>query len=281
MTLHPMNNLTDLRSTAAEAVLAGMNIIREWRESGRDIQAQHTGLRPGDDYTTAVDNAAESAVMEVLQKSCPGTPIFGEMSGGDVSALEVWVIDPMDGTTNFVAGGSFVSVTVALLVNGQVVVGATGCPFTGEIWSAAKGQGTYDTRGNLLTIAVRPTGSEYIALDPVQSGPETLATWNEVVKRLEQASKDVKPLPSIALEMAYVAAGKFDGFVQIGGPTGSPIQDFAAGTILIREAGGIVTGIDGNTNPWESSMVIAGAPAVYTQLKKLLKDTHGLASSDR
>src|SRR5215208_132283 len=130
-----MNNLTDLRSTAAEAVLAGMDVIREWRESGRDIQARHTGLGPGDDYITAVDHAAESAVMGVLQKSCPGTPVFGEMSGGDVSAPEVWVIDPMDGTTNFVAGGSFVSVTIALLVNVRVVVGATSCQSTAEICS--------------------------------------------------------------------------------------------------------------------------------------------------
>ena len=83
--------------------------------------------------------------------------------------------------------------------------------------------------------------------------------------------KKVEPLTSIALEMAYVAAGAFDGYVSIGAPEGSPIQDFAAGTMLIREAGGIVTGIDGNPNPWESPIVIAGAPQTYEALREVLK----------
>jgi myo-inositol-1(or 4)-monophosphatase len=263
--------LTNLRLVAAQAAAAGMAIIKEWRESGRDIQAHHTGKGPGDDYVTAVDYAAEEAVMQVLKKWSPTISVFGEMSGGEIGTSPLWVIDSMDGTTNFVSGGTFVSVTLALLREGQPVVGATGCPFTGELWSAAKGLGIYDASGKNLLAQTRPESNDHIAFDPVISGPATLAVWNEAVQRLTNAFKKVEPLTSIALEMAYVAAGKFDGWVSIGGPDPSTIQDFAAGNILIREAGGIVTGIDGNLNPWESPIVIAGTPQTYEKLRQVLK----------
>lgn len=257
---------------AAQAAAAGMAVIKEWRESGRDIQAQHIGKGPGDDsYVTAVDYAAEDAMMQILQKLSPTIPVFGEMSGGEIGAGPVWVIDSLDGTTHFVSGGAFVAATLGLLMDGQPVVGATGCPFTGELWSAAKGLGAYDASGNRLMLQTPPTSEGHIAFDPVISSPATLAVWNTAVERLTKAFKKVEPLYSIALEMAYVAAGAFDGYVSIGAPEGSPIQDFAAGTILIREAGGMATGIDGNPNPWESHIVIAGTPQTYETLRQVLE----------
>jgi fructose-1,6-bisphosphatase/inositol monophosphatase family enzyme len=201
--------LTHLRMIAAQAAAAGMAVIKEWRESGRDIQAQHTGKWPGDDYVTAVDYAAEEAVIQILQKLSPTIPVFGEMSGGEIGAGTVWVIDPLDGTTNFVSGGTFVAATVALLMDGQPVVGATGRPFTGELWSAAKGLGIYDASGNRLMPQTRPTSKGHIAFDPVISSPATLAVLNSAVERLTKTFKKVEPLTSIALEMAYVAAGTF------------------------------------------------------------------------
>ncbi|HXG68243.1 MAG TPA: inositol monophosphatase [Blastocatellia bacterium] len=259
----------ELRSIAVQAVISGMDVIKTWRESGNDIAAQHTGLQPGDDYITAVDYAAEAAVIEVLQRLSPNISIVGEMSGGHIGKEPVWVIDPMDGTTDFVSGGSFVAVTVALLDQGQPIIGATGCPFTGEVWSAAKGFGASDIANRHLRIDSPPIGRGRIALDPVKSGITTLKIWTEIMERLANTFEEVQPLPAIALEMAYVAAGKFDGFVQIGG---SPIQDFAAGTLLIREAGGIITGIDGNPNPWESNIIVAGRLQVYRQLIDTLKN---------
>jgi hypothetical protein len=92
-----------------------------------------------------------------------------------------------------------------------------------------------------ITVKPGATGHERIALDPQVSGKRTLDTWNEVFQRLTSTFKEVQPLSAIALELAHVAAGDYDGFVQIGG---SPVQDFAAGALLIREAGGVITTID-------------------------------------
>jgi len=243
-------------------------VIKEWRASGRDIKALNTGGEPGDEYVTVVDNAAEKAMIEVLRQASPDTPIVGEMSGGSLDAERVWVIDPMDGTTNFVMGKSFVAVTLALLVDGLPVVGVTGCPFTGELWCAVKGSGAYDNSGHRIVVRPRAKGHERIVLDPQVSGERTLAMWTEVFQQLTNTFKEVQPLSAIALELAHVAAGDYDGFVQIGG---SSVQDFAAGALLIREAGGVITAIDGSDKVWDSKMVVAGPPETHRQLLELLE----------
>jgi myo-inositol-1(or 4)-monophosphatase len=264
---HKENELLRLRTIAIDAVAMGMSVIKEWRANGRDIGAVNTGGEPGDEYVTAVDNAAETAMMEVLRQASPDIAIVGEMSGGNLDAELVWVIDPMDGTTNFVMGKSFVAVTLALLADGFPVVGVTGCPFTGELWSAVKGAGTYDNSDHRIIVKPRATGHERIALDPQVSGKRTFATWNEVFKRLTSNFREVQPLSAIALELAHVAAGNYDGFVQIGG---SPVQDFAAGALLIREAGGVITTIDGSEKVWDSNMVVAGTHETHSELLYLL-----------
>lgn len=246
-------DLEELRAVAIGAVQAGMRVVRD----------------AGAERVTAVDHAAEAAVTDVLEGSASGIPVVGEMSGGDAGVERVWVVDPLDGTANFASGDSFVAVTTALLVDGQPVVGATGCPFTAEVWSAARGLGAHDVSGRRLAVVARPPGSERIALDPQASDPEHLATWSATSTRLTGAFAEVVPLAAIALELAYVAAGAFDGIVQVGG---SDVQDFAAGVLLIREAGGLATGLDGNDDVWASDLVIAGAPQMHDRLRELLRD---------
>lgn len=244
--------LEALRRVAASAVQAGMDVVREWRIRGDDLGARRIsslGSR-ADQYVTAVDGVAKRAILAVLGR------------GHD------WVIDPIDGTTNFVDGDSFVGVSVALLEGGRHVVGATGCPFTGELWSAAEGLGAYDQTGRRLNLADRRQGARRVALDPADSGSEHLATWSEVRRRLTEAFEKVEPRSAIALELAYVAAGCFDGVVQVGG---SPVEDFAAGALLIREAGGLVAGLDGRVEPWLTDIVVAGTRQTYDDLCDVLR----------
>jgi len=163
-----------------------------------------------------------------------------------------------------------VSVTVALLESGQPIVGATGCPFTGELWSAMSGHGAHDSDGITLDIRGRPT-SRTIALDPKTPSTTYAETWQEAVKRLESAYFDVRPLASIALELARVANGDFDGFVALG-PGGSSILDFAAGILLIREARGDVIGLDGRSDAWTSEAVLAGNAETLERLRECMVD---------
>jgi len=209
-----------------------------------------------DRYVTAVDDAAEAAVVDVLRAS-------------DVDELD-WVVDPIDGTTNLVRGDSFVAVTLALLDGGRPLVGATGCPFTGELWSVARGRGAYDGSGARLAVRERPRAERRVALDPASAPPARAAGWEAAHAAAAETCAEVAPRASIALALAYVAAGIFDGFVQLGG---SPVEDFAAGTLLVREAGGLVSGLDGRAEPWCADLVIAGTPKTYVELQAALESS--------
>ena len=205
-----------------------------------------------DRFVTAVDDAAEAAILNVLR---------------DAGSDRTWVIDAIDGTTNLVLGDPYVGVTLALVERGEPLVAATGCPFTGEIWSAALGCGAFDFEGRRLGLSHRPPESRRIALDPASPPPPQRAVWESARDRIAETFAEVVLRASIALALAHVASGEFDGFVQIGG---SPVEDFAAGTLLVREAGGLVTGLDGQAAPWGASVVIAGPPRTHRELQQAL-----------
>ena len=267
-------------SAAEDAVRAGMAVVAEWQRTGADLRVQRVSETPGDEFVTAVDHASEAAIRGVLHRATPGIPVVGELHAeAAVDDRAVWVVDPVDGTTNLVNGDPFVSVTVALLESGQPIVGATGCPFTGELWSAMSGHGAHDADGKTLDIRSR-AASRTIALDPKTPSNSYAETWREAVRRLESASFDVRPLASIALEMARVANGEFDGFVALGHPGGSSILDLAAGVLLIREAGGDVVGLDGRGDAWTSEAVLAGDVQTVARLRECMADFKVEASED-
>ena len=260
------SRLDDLRSIAVTAVQSAMEVVREWRERGIDLGVRVVDAESlYDCYETAVDDAAEAAVLEVLRGSDPATPAVSDASEGGDRAGRVWLVDPIDGTTNLILGESFVAVTLALLDGNQLLVAATGCPFTGEVWSAVHGRGTYYD-GRRVEVRERPRSSRVLALDPATPPPSQLAVWQRV-RDLVGECGEVAPRASIALALAHVSSGQFDGFVQVGG---SPMQDFAAGTLLVREAGGLVSGADGRTQPWLASVVIAGTPKTHRDLRGAL-----------
>lgn len=230
-------SLDELREIAVQAVQSAMDLIAAWRERGDDLGVRVVQAESEyDKYVTAVDDAAEAAVLDVLRVADAATPAVGEVSGGEATACDrVWVIDPIDGTTNLVRGDSFVAVTLALLEHGQPLVGATGCPFTGELWSAARGSGAHGRDVRRLEVRDRPRAARRVALDPATPPPAQRAFWESARAHASETCNEIAPRASIALALAYVAAGVFDGFVQLGG---SPVQDFAVGTLLVREGRG-------------------------------------------
>jgi fructose-1,6-bisphosphatase/inositol monophosphatase family enzyme len=149
--------LDQLRSVAVEAVHTGMGVVAEWVHAGRDLRTERVGDVPGDEFVTAVDVASEAAIRRLLHAATPSIPVVGETRAeSDLDAPWVWVVDPVDGTTNLVNGDPFVSVTVALLASGDPVLGATGCPFTEELWSAQAGRGAEDAHGRQLEMGRQP-----------------------------------------------------------------------------------------------------------------------------
>ncbi|MGZ8593417.1 MAG: inositol monophosphatase family protein [Actinomycetota bacterium] len=224
-------------------------------------------IKGAGDYVTEVDRAAELAITEVLVGAMPEVPVVGEEAGGTV-ADRWWVVDPLDGTTNFLHGFPAVGVSVALVDAGRPVVGAVHAPFLGEMYLGARGLGARvirpDGAEGRLAVSDRPpeqavvgTGFPFRRKDLL---PRYLATMEAALERFE----DLRRPGAAALDLAWVAAGVFDGFFELA----LNAWDVAAGGLLIEEAGGVVTDWDG-TPGWLSGDILAGPPRVHETLLRL------------
>ena len=261
----------ELREAAARAAETGGRVVREG--VGLRSVPEEKGL-PGD-YVTEIDRASELAIREVLGGATPGVPVLGEEGGrgedgGEAGAGgRTWVVDPLDGTTNFVHGFWAVGVSVALVEDGTPVAGSVHAPFLGVTWMASRGDGARRRRGagawepirvsdRLPDRAVVATGFPFRHQEQV---PRYLRAFGVAFERFE----DLRRPGAAALDLAWVADGTFDGFFELGLSS----WDVAAGALLIREAGGMVSDWDGGDGWLSSGDILAGSPAVHEALREM------------
>lgn len=251
---------------AIQAALQAGEILR--RGYGTDYQVQS---KPGrHNFVTDYDHAAEKAILETIKQHFPDHAILAEESGSAKGATEssiLWIIDPLDGTTNFTRHLPLFCVSIAVYYKGEVVCAVIYQPITSELFVAEKGRGAYlnGTRLSVSTIsdidkAIIGVGLPY-QMDKRRSSLKHVAFFTE-------GGVPMRNLGSAALSLAYVAAGKIDGFWI------DHLQpwDIAAGQLLITEAGGLVTNYEG-TSPdlTQSSSAIAGNPFIHGEILKLFK----------
>jgi myo-inositol-1(or 4)-monophosphatase len=218
------------------------------------------------DFVSDADRAAETAVIEVIHKHYPDHAILAEESGVLGNSDTVWIIDPLDGTTNFLHGFPQFCVSVAVKVKGRVEAGAVYDPMRQELFAASRGNGaTLDDRKirvsgrTELEHALIGTGFPFRQQD-MDMGPY-LAMLGKVVLH----TSGVRRPGAAALDLCYVAAGRLDAFWEIG----LKAWDLAAGSLIIREAGGIVSALDGDENYLDSGHVLCGTPKIYASLARL------------
>ena len=245
------------RDTLRELALAAA------RAAGELVVSAHA--RPGyitaevkspGDYVTEVDRSAEQAAIRVLRAGAPDIAILAEESGG-MRSERMWVIDPVDGTTNFLRGFPVVGVSVALVEEGRPVVGAVIAPLLGEAWSAAEGQGAFDREGNRLAVSRHP-GAGVVATGFPFRRKERLPRYLPVMTAALERFEDLRRAGAASLDLAYVGAGAFDGYFELG----LGLWDIAAGALLVREAGGVVTDWAGDSAAvFVSGDILAGTPA--------------------
>jgi myo-inositol-1(or 4)-monophosphatase len=259
-----MTPLTALVEIARDAALRGGSIVRS---AGVGETVETKGM-PGD-YVTEVDLASEAAIAEFLAGATPDIPVHGEETGGETGD-RYWVVDPLDGTTNFVHGFWAVGVSVALVEHGRPTVGCVHGPFLDETYVAAVGHGAWLTRDGhdprRLAVSDRPVARAVVATGfPFRrkgSLPRYLATMTEALATFE----DLRRPGAASLDLAWVAAGVFDGFFEL---HLSP-WDVAAGGLLIQEAGGVVTDWSGGSD-WLVGDILAGPSQVHSQLLHLAR----------
>jgi len=178
----------------------------------------------------------------------------------------MWVIDPVDGTTNFLRGFPIVGVSVALVEEGRPVVGAVAAPLLGETWSAAEGEGAFDREGRRMAVSTHP-GAGVVATGFPFRRKERLHRYLPVMTVALQRFEDLRRAGAASLDLAYVGAGAFDGYFELG----LGLWDIAAGALLVREAGGVVTDWKGDPDAvFVSGDILAGTPACHAAMLEIV-----------
>ncbi|ENO85383.1 MAG TPA: inositol monophosphatase family protein [Thauera aminoaromatica] len=220
------------------------------------------------DFVTEVDRAAEQAIIEVLRDAFPGHGILAEESGESGPESEyTWIIDPLDGTTNFIHGMPQYAVSIAQAKNGVLEHAVVYDPNTNEMFTASRGAGAFlndrrirVSRRTRLNEALIGTGFPFRQFDHVDA-------YLAMFKELTQKTAGIRRPGAASLDLAYVASGRFDGFWEMGL---SP-WDMAAGVLLIQEAGGLVSDLSGEANYLTTGNLVAGTPKIFGQLLPIIQ----------
>lgn len=266
------SSLSREASVAARAAEVGAAVVREAGLGG--VAAVRGKGLPGD-WTTEVDLASELAIGELLAAEGGGVPMHGEELGG-AGVRDAWVVDPLDGTTNFAHGFWAVGVSVALVRDGKPVAGAVGAPFLGQTWVAGRGEGAWlvgpeDAAPVRLRVSDRSVERAVVATGFPFRRKDLLSTrYLPVFEGALSRFEDLRRPGAAALDLAWVAAGVFDGFFELA----LAPWDVAAGGLLIEEAGGIVTDWSGGDG-WLEGNILAGGAAVHEALSTLASEHAG------
>ncbi|MBI4995608.1 MAG: inositol monophosphatase [Rhodocyclales bacterium] len=233
-----------------------------------DIGQLTVSVKQQNDFVTEIDKAAEAAIIETLREAYPKHAILAEESGhsGDEDSEYQWIIDPLDGTTNFIHGFPQYAVSIAQTHKGVLAHAVIYDPSRNELFTASKGAGAFlnDKRIRVskrvkLDDALLGTGFPYRMFDHVDA---YLAIFKEMTRR----TAGVRRPGAASLDLAYVACGRLDGFWEFGL---SP-WDMAAGALLISEAGGLVGDLAGESDYLATGNIIAGTPKVFSQILQVV-----------
>jgi myo-inositol-1(or 4)-monophosphatase len=219
------------------------------------------------DFVTSIDHAAEAAVIDTLRNAYPSHGYLAEESGetkGDVNI--VWIIDPLDGTTNYMHGFPQFAVSIACQVEGRIEHGVIYDPMRQEIFTASRGDGAYLENKRLRVSGRRSLEGALIGTGfPYRENLHLLDTYMDMFKAVTQKTAGLRRPGAAALDLAYVAAGRTDAFWEFG----LRAWDTAAGTLMIREAGGLVATFDGGEYK-QNGNIVAGSPRVFNELLETL-----------
>lgn len=252
--MEPMTNIA-LRA----ARKAGELIVR----ASDDMERVAVRMKNLNDYVSEVDELAEQEIVKHLGRAYPDHAILGEETGrsGPENADFVWVIDPLDGTTNFVRGIPHYAVSIACLHKGKLEHAVVLDPVRREEFTASRGRGA-QLNGRRIRVSKLPSleGALLGTGIPFKGHQDDkLPAYAKTLAQLASQSAGIRRAGAASLDLAYVAAGRFDAFWEVG----LSIWDIAAGALLVREAGGLIADLDGSENYLESGNIVCGNPKCF------------------
>lgn len=220
------------------------------------------------DFVSIVDHKAEEAIISILKQSYPDHGILAEESGiQDESSDFQWIIDPLDGTTNFLHGFPQFSVSIALKHKNRLEVGIIYDPVSQELFSASRGNGATLNGKKIRVTSHKGLHNALLGTGFPYYDQSYLDTYLETMKALMQKTAGLRRPGSAALDLAWLAAGRIDGFWEFN----LKAWDIAAGALIVREAGGIVSDFNNQDGYLESGDIIAAAPKVFPEMIQIIQ----------
>ena len=251
--------------TAKNAAYAAGEILKE--NFGR-VPQEAVRKKKQNDFLSFVDEESEKKIVEIIQAEFPSHAVLAEESGGSGPENEyMWIVDPLDGTTNYLTGIPLFAVSIALQYQNELVLGVIYDPIRDELFSAEKGRGAF-LNGSSIQVSGKVSLNESILatgfpFKTKQFLPQYLQVFHDIFER----SIGIRRMGSAAVDLAYLAAGRFDGFWEIGL---SP-WDTAAGTVLIREAGGQISDFWNGSNFVWNNYILASNGRIHEETGEIIR----------
>ncbi len=268
--LHPMLNV------AIKAARTAGTIINR---AALDIESVRVSAKQTNDFVTEVDVAAENAIIDTLLSAYPDHGIWAEESGqrpGKFGGADhIWIIDPLDGTTNFIHGLPVYCVSIALMVKGKLDQAVIYDPSRNDLFYASKGRGAYLNERRIRVAKRTQLGECLVSTGFPFRANDQFNNYLQILGEVMPRCAGVRRPGSAALDLAYVAAGYTDAFFEMGL---SP-WDCAAGALLVTEAGGLVGNFSGEADFLEQKECLAGNPRIYGQMVGLIGKHSKFASA--
>ncbi len=262
-----MQGSANLNLMIKAARVAGRSLVKDFRE----VENLQVSMKGAGDFVSRADTAAEQIIRDMLTEARPNYGWLGEESGGEAGTdpTRRWIVDPLDGTTNFLHGLPHWAISIGLEHKGEVVAGVVFDPAKDEMFFAEKGQGAWMNQSR-LRVSGRARMIEAIFATGLPFGgradlPETLAD----LARILPHCAGVRRWGAAALDLAYLAAGRYDGFWE----RGLHAWDIAAGLVILREAGGLAEAIDPQSDILESGTIVAANQGLFEKFAGLVRDS--------
>ena len=255
---HPIINI------AVKAARRAGRIINQAADNLDALTIKHKSLN---DLVSEVDRASEAAIIETIRAAHPDHAILAEESGASGESDHVWIIDPLDGTTNYLHGFPVYAVSIGVAVKGQLTHGVIYDPTRNDLYTASRGRGAYlnerrmrVSRRTKLIDGLIATGFPFREFAHADA-------YMAMMKELMRKTAGIRRPGAAALDLAAVAAGRMDGFWEIG----LAPWDMAAGALMILEAGGLVGDLEGNEGYMQRGQIVAGNPKIFAQLLQAIE----------
>ena len=246
---------------AIQAAKEGGEMLKQYFESSLERR-----VKDDSSIVTEADEKTEEKIIAVIKRKYPGHSFLGEEGGEkDTGSEYTWVIDPLDGTRNFVNGIPIFAISIALLKNNEHVASVVYNPLTDALFTSEKGKGSY-CNGHQFRVSEHNSESALITIG-TSSKSEDKKIVAQLFSNALQYVSAVRYLGSTVLELAYLARGGTEGFVNVG----TKKWDYAAGSLLVLEAGGTITDFDGNSWDLSQNYFIASNGVIHPQLLELVK----------